>query len=55
MVNDDRTLYDPELFHEVMQAVQRENLQVDTVFAMHQKPVAWSEVVAMVPGSLARL
>jgi hypothetical protein len=55
VINDDRTLYDPELFHEVMQAVQREHLQVDTVFAMHQKPVPWSEVVAMLPVSLARL
>ena len=55
VVNDDRTLYDPELFHEVMQAVQREHLQVDTVFAMHQKPVPWSQVVAMLPPKLARL
>jgi hypothetical protein len=42
---DDRTLYDPELFQQVMQAVQRELLPADTVFALHQKPLPWSEVV----------
>jgi hypothetical protein len=47
VVNDDHTLYDPELAHEVEQAVEREHLAVDTVYAMHQAPVAWSDVVAM--------
>lgn len=47
VVNDDRTLYNPELFHEVEQAVAREHLVVDTVYAMHQAPVKWSEAVAM--------
>ena len=43
-LNDDGSLYDPELMHEVAQAVQRENLQVDTVFAMHQGPIPWTQV-----------
>jgi hypothetical protein len=47
VVNDDHTLYDPELFHEVEQAVEREHLVVDTVYAMHQAPVTWSEVLTM--------
>ncbi len=38
-------LYDPELMHEVVQAVEREHLQVDKVFAMHEGPAAWSAVV----------
>lgn len=42
--NPDHSLYDPELMHEVMQAVAREHLQVDTVFAMHEGPTSWSEV-----------
>ena len=45
---DKQVLYDPELAHEVVQAVAREHLQVDRVFAMHQAPVAWSEVVRLV-------
>jgi len=52
VVNDDHTLYDPELFHEVEQAVEREHLVVDTVYAMHQAPVSWSEVVAMLNKSV---
>ena len=47
-LNRDGSLYDPELMLEVMQAVKRENLKVDTVFAMHQGPVAWDKVVALV-------
>ena len=47
VVNDDHTLYDPELFHEVEQAVEREHLVVDAVYAMHQAPLKWSDVVAM--------
>ena len=46
-LNDDGSLYDPELMHEVVQAVQRANLTVDTVFAMHQGPMPWSQVVAL--------
>jgi hypothetical protein len=46
-LNDDGSLYDPELMHEVAQAVQRENLQVDTVFAMHQGPIPWTQVTAL--------
>jgi hypothetical protein len=47
VMNDDHTLYNPELFHEVLQAVAREHLVVETVYAMHQAPVAWSEVLGM--------
>ena len=50
-MNDDGSLYDPQLMHEVMQAVQRANLQVDTVFAMHQGPMPWNQVVALVEKS----
>src|SRR5271156_812606 len=45
-LNDDGSLYDPELMHEVAQAMARENLQVDTVFAMHQGPIPWAQVTA---------
>lgn len=38
---------EPELAREVERAVEREHLTVDTVFAMHQDPVAWSEVVGL--------
>lgn len=48
VLNDNGTLYDPELVYEVMQAVERENLKVDTVFAMHQPPVPWSQIVALI-------
>jgi hypothetical protein len=47
VVNADHTIYDPELTHEVVQAVEREHLVVETVYAMHQAPVAWSDVVGM--------
>lgn len=47
-LNDDGTLYDPELMREVVEAVQREGLQVNTVFAMHQAPMPWSNVIALV-------
>jgi hypothetical protein len=47
-MNDDGTLYDPELMYEVVQAVKRANLQVETVFAMHQPPMPWNQVVALV-------
>ena len=47
-LNDDGSLYDPELMFEFAQAVKRENLNVNTVFAMHQTPVAWEKVVALI-------
>ena len=43
-LNDDHTLYDPDLMYEVSQAVAREHLQVDTVYAMHQGPTPWADV-----------
>ncbi len=46
-LHDDGSLYDPELMHEVVQAVQREKLEVDTVFAMHQGPMPWKKVLAL--------
>jgi hypothetical protein len=50
-LNDDGTLYDPELMYEVAQAVKRENLSVDTVFAMHQGPLPWEQVMALIEKS----
>jgi hypothetical protein len=50
-LNDDGSLYDPELMDEVAQAVKREGLSVDKVFAMHQGPVAWDQVVALIEES----
>lgn len=47
-LSEDGALYDPELMHEVMGAVQREGLHVDTVFAMHQGPLAWNHVKDLV-------
>ena len=47
---DGKTIYDPELTHEVAQAVAREHLAVDTVWAMHQAPAKWSEVVRIIEG-----
>jgi len=46
-LNEDGSLYDPELMNEVAQAVKRENLSVETVFAMHQGPMEWSKVIAL--------
>jgi glyoxylase-like metal-dependent hydrolase (beta-lactamase superfamily II) len=51
VINDDNTLYDPELMHEVVQAVNRENLKVDTVFAMHQGPTPWTQVLTLLEKS----
>lgn len=53
VVNPDKTLYDPELMREVEQAVEREHLSVDKVYAMHQGPVAWSEVVSMIEKAMS--
>jgi hypothetical protein len=47
VINADKTLYDPELMYEVRQAVEREHLAVDTVYAMHQGPARWSDVVSL--------
>lgn len=41
------SLYGPELLHEVQQAVEREHLRVDTVFAMHQAPTPWKDALAL--------
>src|SRR6202042_1994551 len=51
-LNADGSLYDPELMREVVAAVRRENLQVKTVFAMHQGPVPWTQVTLLVEKSL---
>jgi hypothetical protein len=51
-LNDDGTLNDPELMYEVAQAVKRENLIVDTVFSMHQGPMPWEKVIALIEKSL---
>jgi hypothetical protein len=48
VLNDDGSLYDPELMSEVAQAVSRENLKVDTVFAMHQGPTPWGQVLSLI-------
>jgi len=50
-MNDDGALYDPELMYEVAQAVKRENLIVDTVYAMHQGPMPWEKVLALIEKS----
>ena len=50
-LNDDGSLYDPELRREVVQAVNREHLEVTTVFAMHQGPVSWSSILAKIQRS----
>jgi hypothetical protein len=47
-LSDDGSLYDPELMREVAEAVKRENLNVQTVFAMHQGPVEWAKVMTMI-------
>jgi glyoxylase-like metal-dependent hydrolase (beta-lactamase superfamily II) len=51
-LNADGSLYAPELMREVMDAVKRENLAVTTVFAMHQEPVPWAQVTALVERAL---
>ena len=48
VLNDDGSLYDPELMSEVAQAVTRENLKVDRVFAMHQGPTPWGQVLSLI-------
>jgi hypothetical protein len=51
-LNADGSLYAPELMREVMDAVKREGLEVTTVFAMHQEPVPWAQVTALVEKAL---
>jgi hypothetical protein len=51
VLNEDHSLYDPQLMHEVRQAVEREHLTVDTVYAMHQAPTAWKDVIALLDAS----
>jgi hypothetical protein len=48
VINPDHSLYDPELMREVVDAVGREHLSVETVFAMHQAPIPWSQAVELV-------
>lgn len=43
-LNSDGTLYDPQLMNEVIQAVKRANIEVDTVFSMHQGPIPWKQL-----------
>ena len=50
--NADQSLYDPQLMHEVMQAVERNGLDVETVFAMHEGPRPWKDVVRLVRAAL---
>jgi len=37
--------------YEVARAVKRENLIVDTVFAMHQGPLPWEKVMKLIEKS----
>jgi hypothetical protein len=46
--SDTHKLYDPQLVHEVVQAAEREHLDVETVYAMHSGPAPWSEVRRLV-------
>jgi len=46
-LNQDGSLYDPELMREVAAAVKRAGLEVKTVFAMHEGPTPWEKVVAL--------
>jgi hypothetical protein len=52
VINEDGSLYDPELMHEVIQAAEREGLRVTTVYAMHQGPMPWAKVVDLVHKAL---
>jgi hypothetical protein len=51
VINDNNTLYHPELMNEVVQAVKRESLKVDSVFAMHQGPTPWDQVLTLLKKS----
>ena len=52
VLNENGSLYDPELMREVSDAVTRENLSVTTVFAMHQGPVPWKQVESLVHAAI---
>jgi hypothetical protein len=47
VLNDDGSIYYPELFAEVVAAARREHLDVDRVYAMHQPPVEWQKTAAL--------
>jgi hypothetical protein len=51
--SDSHKLYDPELMREVVAAAEREHLQVDTVYAMHQGPTPWDDVTRLVAAARA--
>jgi hypothetical protein len=53
VLNDNGSLYDPELMREVSEAVTREHVSVTTVFAMHQAPVPWKQVETLVHAAMA--
>jgi hypothetical protein len=53
VLNDNGSLYDPELMDEVVQAVAREHLDVDRVYAMHQTPIAYTQAAALVTAAHA--
>ena len=53
VLNDNGSLYDPELMREVSDTVTREHINVTTVFAMHQAPVPWKQVEALVHAATA--
>jgi hypothetical protein len=53
VLNDNGSLYDPELMREVSEAVTREHINVTTVFAMHQAPVPWKQVETLVHAATA--
>ena len=41
----DGRIYDPEMMDEIARVVEREHLVVDKVFAMHQGPTPWAQVM----------
>jgi hypothetical protein len=41
----DGRIYDPEMMDEIARVVEREHLVVDMVFAMHQGPTPWAQVM----------
>jgi|SRR5579863_6745926 len=47
-LHDDGGLYDPELMYEVLKVVERERLDVSTVYAMHQGPTTWGQVLNLI-------
>lgn len=51
LLHDDGELYDPELMYEVLRVVEQEHLDVSTVYAMHQGPTPWSQVLSLIRAS----